>query len=161
MTSMLHPSHITRSIYVPIPNSLRPATALALLIFTALSTSVGCRPAGIADVHGRVTVGGQPAPEGLSIEFLPTVPGEIGPSMAVVKADGSYVAKNAATGTDGVALGICVARLVESELTTTIPQKEGQMPKPKYDPKQYKELAKFEVKAGSNTIDLELEPAKK
>jgi hypothetical protein len=161
VTSIPHPSRTTRRIFVQIMNPPRIGQALALLILAALSTSVGCGPSGIADVHGRVTVGGQPAPEGLSIEFLPTVPGEVGPSMAVVKADGSYVAKNAATNADGVALGICVARLVENELTTTLPQKEGQMPKPKYDPKQYKELAKFEVKAGSNTVDLELEPAKK
>lgn len=119
----------------------------------------GCGTAGIGRVQGRVTVDGQPAPEGITIEFVPALPGELGNSIAVVGSNGEYVARNPATGEDGVVIGVCVARLVEDEKTTAVPQKQGQAPKPKYDPKAFKELHRFEVKSGSNTVDLELPAA--
>lgn len=131
---------------------------VAVLLVACLA---GCGTAGLAPVEGRVTVDGQPAPEGITIEFAPVQQGELGISIATVGADGQYVARNPATGENGVPIGPCVARLYEDEKTTIMPQKPGQSPKPKYNPQAAKEILKFDVKPGKNTVDLELHAAGK
>ena len=153
-----------------VPSTLAPAAGARCVgcfinlqlfggVLLIIGASCGCTNTdGLGRVYGRVTVDGLPAPEGIVIEFAPVVAREVGESFATVGSDGQYVAINPATGSHGVAIGLCVARLLENELTTTIPERRGLQPKPKYDAQQFKELARFEVKAGSNTVDLELTP---
>ena len=135
------------------PTILTVASLAALVVGLA-----GCGSTDTGRVHGRVVMNGNPAPEGLSIEFLPETSGKPS-SIAFVQPDGTYEAIYPATGRPGVATGPCTIRLIRDEKTMSIPKKEGQKPKPLFSAECYDSLKQFEVNTGDNQVDLTLTPA--
>ena len=129
------------------------ATCFAAIV-TAMT--IGCSSEPLGQIEGTVTIDGVPAMEGLSLEFTPAVPNDLGKSLATVDGSGRYTARNAATGQSGAALGLCVIRVVENEKTTILPKREGSRPKRLLADSAYTDIKRFEIKPGLNTVDIEL-----
>ncbi|GAA4431531.1 MULTISPECIES: hypothetical protein [Bremerella] len=128
------------------------------LFAVVLAALVGCGPGNLSSsLTGAVTIDGQPAPEGLSLQFQPTGPGA-SPSYARTDADGNYVAEFTAT-RKGILPGTHMIKLLPSEITRAMP-KPGEKPAPtpfdKLPRNYYEQIGEVTITDGSNVFDIQL-----
>lgn len=137
---------------------------ISLLSIAALALCVvGCGD-GLSSLKGTVTIDGQPAPAGVSLEFQPTDPNGL-PSYAVTDASGAYEAAFTHK-KKGIQPGETIVRLAPSEIEEPMPVigpdgKPVKSDKPKnplanLPGDYYKQIETFTVNPGSNTKDIEL-----
>lgn len=141
----------TRRLLLP-----RFSLGFALVLLVAV---IGCGGKQSASVKGTVKTNGQ-AVTGGTLVFSPVGTGEVGkPATATIGADGSYT-----LGTDRPGDGAVVGkhRVTFSPPEPQVTEEQRTNPKFTPPPPPYRGLApkpaEVEVKAGSNTIDLELVP---
>ena len=121
------------------------------LILLALLTA-GCGDDGVAELEGTLLLDGQPAPEGIGLAFDSLEPGVRG--AAGVTGPGGKFKAIYSISRDGCPTGECRARLaIGNEMS---PPEQGQALNKKYPDEYYTEISTFEVKSGSNTIELEI-----
>jgi hypothetical protein len=124
-----------------------------LWIILSCTALAGCsEQENVAQVSGRVTLDGQPLP-GALVQFAPVKAGV--PSNGLTDNDGKYVL----TYTRGVAGAEIGEHLVlVSTFRQGDPDADPPVPmSPEKVPAKYAEGIKKEVKAGRNTIDIDLE----
>jgi len=136
----------------------------AMMLCLALCIGlVGCGGAGLAPVKGKVTVNGAPATQG-NLTFSPiggsSEDREAGKTAsAEIQSDGTYTVATNKPG-DGAKIGRHRINFTPAEQKLTEEQRKD--PKYKAPPPLYLGMTvspnEVEVKAGSNTIDLQLVP---
>ena len=156
----------------------RGAGPCALLVVMGVLFSIGCQPGGYAGptgtVSGTVTLNGQPVPEGCTVAFVSdaghTASGQVGAggqySLSVAREGGMTSAVPAAT------YKVCVTPPAAAESSEDYDQMmdaaasgEGQAgeapPQEEVIPAAFQSTGtsglSYEVKQGSNTIDVKLE----
>jgi hypothetical protein len=132
------------------------------LMFVLLTAAVGCSGSQ-ASVSGRVTLAGKPLDRG-TVAFQPTVGGPVG--YGTIGSGGSYAVQ---TGQQrGLAPGeyrVTVQSVSEvteaqrqAEVSGTMTEATGQLLTPARYASRETTPFRFQVKSGSNTIHLELQP---
>lgn len=134
----------------------------ALLSIAALFLCLsGCD--GLASLEGTVTIDGEPAPAGVSLQFTP-VTGKGSPSYASTDASGHYEAAFTFQKM-GIQPGEHSVRLMPSQVETPMPRigPDGRpvgpppvSPLKNLPQEYYQEIQKITVEPGSNTINLDL-----
>jgi len=132
-------------------------TACTLTALLTLATFTGCGGSGLPSVTGTVTIDGQPAPEGLKIDFQPDVPNSSS-STGFTDASGHYEMRFTPA-KPGVMAGmnkvqVYVPRKIGSEGIPVIPpQLKGVK-----IPREFNEdtTLTFEVQNGHNTFDIDI-----
>jgi len=136
---------------------LKRTLFMALASLTTLIPLVGCSNSDMGNVAGKVTFAGNPAPEGIRVEFQPNVPNGSS-SVGYTNENGEYQMSFTAS-KPGVMVG-------ESKVLLTIPpsyngegapsvndQHKGLKIPPEFGNKS---TVKFEVEPGSNTFDIDI-----
>ena len=118
-----------------------------------LATLVGCGGGTGAKVSGKVTANGQPVTGG-TLNFIPTEAGGV-PASGAVQSDGAYTLTT--QGAAGATVGKNNISYVPPASTAGSSPEGRPPPPPPYTGLQPKP-AEVEVKAGTNTIDIELVP---
>jgi hypothetical protein len=134
-------------------------TSLATTLLTMLGLCVGCGD-GLStnDVHGKITMNGEPVTKG-SITFMPTSKKGINrPSSGPVNSDGSYMLSTAGENDGALAGNYTINYAPPTDEAP--PPWDGKgtpplAPKSPYEGLKPK-VADVEVKAGDNQIDIEL-----
>lgn len=128
--------------------------------FLLCASLVGCGGSGVklGEVRGRVTVDGKPVPKA-TLEFVPTAP-ETSPSLGVTDKDGNY---RLAYSQDefGAMLGTHNVKITTKAISKDEMPDDGSAVEQVFVaiPKKYAKDGALtaEVKAGSNTINFELD----
>lgn len=136
--------------------------AIYSLLWFALALGCGKRPPEFAEVKGTVRVGGQPH-AGLVVRYLPDpAQGNGSPINATGKTDaqGQYTLQHVFQGTEGAGAVLGWHRVLIEDASRG-PTPQGQTPPPPLIPMTYGSPATTplvkEVKAGSQTIDLDID----
>lgn len=136
---------------------MRLSAATGCLIVMLLAPLMGCGSR-TPTLHGTVTVDGQPAPAGISLEFAPTEPGT--PAYATTDTSGHYEAMLTFQ-KRGIGLGEHRVRLMPGSGAGEQPAVRPELPKltrPKtqFPERAYRILDTIDVKPGRNRYDIDL-----
>jgi hypothetical protein len=130
---------------------------IALCLLTALAfASAGCsgRPANVAAVNGKVTLGGQPLPDAV-VMFTPVNPGS--PSAGRTNSSGEYELSYTRTvkGAEKGEHNVSISTFMNATDDPPAPEVPEKVP---YAYREGAKALKATVNAGSNEINFDLEP---
>lgn len=135
-----------------------------LFLLSVLAVAVGCGQNGLSTLTGVVTIDGQPAPQGIGLEFTPVFEGG-SPAYGQTDAQGRYEALFTFD-TKGIMPGEHIVKLLPGFNSEAMPEvgpdgkpvKTAASKNPLSEmPKTYwEEIEKIEIKAGRNNHEIAL-----